>query len=119
MDTSNLGKWAWLIGLIILVVMGLLGGLGVNLGLDIVGQIAVALAFLGGVLSLAGMSNRTDFLIAAAALGWFAGGAGPLFVDMVGGVISGILGGAGLAASAGAAGILLVMVYEWVMSAMK
>lgn len=50
---NDLGKWAWLIGLALLVLLGLLSGLGVDLDIAIVSDIAVALAFLGGIFHLA------------------------------------------------------------------
>ena len=111
---NDLGKWAWLIGLALLVLMGLLGGLGVSMDLGIVSDIAVALAFIGGIMHLA-KGDRTAFFIAAVALMYFSGGAGMLFVDILGNLVAGILGGAATAAAAGAAGALLVTVYEWVM----
>ena len=111
---NDLGRWAWLIGLALLVLMGLLGGLGVDMDLDIVGDIAVALAFIGGIMHVS-KGDRTAFFIAALALGAFAGGAGMLFVDILGDLVAGILSGAAVAAGAGAAGVLIMTVYEWVM----
>lgn len=113
MGTSELGKWAWIVGLALLVLGGILHAFGVDLP-AIVGDIAVALAFLGGIFYLAN-GDRTAFFIAAAALGWFAGGAGTLFVDVLGDLVAGILGGAAVAAAAGAAGALIMVVYDWIM----
>lgn len=120
MDTSNLGKWAWLIALVVWVVVGALGGLGIDLGLPaIVTDIVAALAFLGGIFYVAGMKDRTGFFIAALALGTFFASAGGLFVDQLGGLVSGILGGAASAAAAASAGALIMVVYDWIMGAMK
>ncbi|MEX2143820.1 MAG: hypothetical protein WD740_04440 [Anaerolineales bacterium] len=124
MDMGSLGKWAWLIGLVVLVVLGLLAAVPVDLGADtgsLIASIAVILALLGGILFLAGMKDRSGFFIAvlallgvtayAAAAGWDLFG--------VGKYVWGFLGGAAAAASAGAIGVLLVTVYEWIMSATK
>jgi hypothetical protein len=120
MDTSTIGKWAWLIALVVWVVVSALAGLGVNLNLPtVVGDIAGLLAFVGGLLYISGMKDITGFLIATAALGWFTNGAGGLFVSQLGGLVSGILGGAYLAAAAAAAGALVMVVYNWIMAAMK
>lgn len=116
MDTSSLGKWAWLIALIVWVLLGALGGLGVDLGLPaIVTDVVALLAVLGGIFYLAGMKDRTGFFIAAIALGAFQAAAGGLFVAQLGGLVAGILGGAAAAAAAGSAGALLMVVYEWIM----
>jgi hypothetical protein len=114
MGTGELGKWAWIIGLALLVLGGLLGAFMDNPITGVIADIALALAFLGGIFHLAG-GDRTAFFIAALALGAFAGGAGMLFVDVLGSLVSGILGGAAAAAGAGAAGVLLMTVYEWIM----
>ena len=123
MDTSSLGKWAWLIGLVILVVWGIVKVFAPDmLSADLqttIGTLCLVLAFLGGIFYLSGMKDRTGYLITAAALGWFAGGGGTMFVDQLGSVVSGALGGAAAAAGAGAAGVLLVVVYEWIMSYSK
>jgi hypothetical protein len=113
MGTGELGKWAWIIGLALLVLWGLLGAFGVDLP-AIVGDIAVALAFIGGLLHFGGGDN-TGFYIAALALAAFSGAAGTLFVDVLGNLVAGILGGAATAAGAAAAGSLIMVVYEWVM----
>ncbi len=110
---NDLGKWAWLIGLALLVLMGALSGF-VSMDLAIVSDIAVALAFIGGIMHLA-KGDRTAFFIAALALGAFYSSAGTLFVDILGNLVAGILGGAATAAAAGAAGALVMTVYEWVM----
>jgi hypothetical protein len=117
MDTSSLGKWAWIIALVVWVVLGALGGLGVDLGLPaIVTDVVALLAVLGGLFYIAGMKDRTGFFIAALALGAFATAAGGLFVAQLGGLVAGILGGAASAAAAASAGALLMVVYEWIMS---
>lgn len=115
---NDLGKWAWLIGLALLVLMGLLGGLGVDLGIDILVSLALVLAFIGGVMHLA-KGDRSAFFIATLAL-WAVTGAGNATgdwfgVSIIADLISGILGGATAAALAGAAGALVMTVYEWVM----
>lgn len=120
MDTSSLGKWAWLIALVVWVVVGALAGLGVDLGLPaIVTDIVAALAFLGGIFYVAGMKDRTGFFITALALAAFSAAAGGLFVSQLGGLVSGILGGAAAAAAAASAGALVMIVYEWIMGALK
>jgi len=105
------------------VVLGALGGLGIDLGLPaILGSIVALLAFLGGLLYLAGMKDRTGWFIAALALSTFWAAAGTMFaaeVPQVGGLISGILGGAFNAVGPAAAGVLIMVVYDWVMGAMS
>ena len=113
MGTGELGKWAWIIGLALAVLGGILAAFETSLG-EFVGDLAIALAFLGGLLHLAS-GDRTNFFIAALALVAFWAGAGTLFVDVLGDLVAGILGGAAAAASAGAAGVLLMTVYEWIM----
>ena len=74
MGTGELGKWAWIIGLALAVLGGILSAFGTDLG-STIGDVAVLLAFLGGVLHLAS-GDRTAYFIAAIALGTFAGAAG-------------------------------------------
>ncbi|HKY78572.1 MAG TPA: hypothetical protein VI688_07580 [Anaerolineales bacterium] len=120
MDTGTIGKWAWLIALVVWVVVYALAGLGVDLGLPtIVTDIVAALAFLGGLLYVAGMKDRTGFFITALALSAFSAAAGMLFVEQLGGLVAGILGGAAAAAAAASAGALIMVIYDWVMGAMK
>ena len=123
MDTSTLGKWAWLIALVVWVVVGALAGLGVDLGLPtIVTDLVMLLAFLGGIFFVAGMKDRTGFFIIALALFTFSAAVNTMFAEQVaqvGGLIGGILGGAAAAAGAAAAGALLVVVYNWIMDATK
>ena len=96
MGTGELGRWAWIIGLALAVLGGILGAFGVDLG-GTVGDVAVALAFLGGIFHLAS-GDRNSFYIAALALVAFWAGAGTLFVDVLGDLVAGILGGAAVAA---------------------
>lgn len=118
MDLSTIGKWLWLIALVVWVLLGLLGGLGVNLSLPaIVTDLIGALAFVGGILYLAGMKDLTGFFIAALALAAFSAAAGHLFVDQLGALVSGALGGAAAAAGAGSAGALVMVVWNWIMGA--
>lgn len=120
MDTSTIGKWAWLIALVVWVVVGALAGLGVDLGLPaIVTDVVAALAFVGGLLYISGMKDRTGFFITALALAAFSAAAGMLFVSQIGGFVGGILGGAAAAAAAASAGALIMVVYDWVMGALK
>lgn len=113
MDTANLGRWAFIIALVIGVLGGLLSAFGMDfLSSSVVVGIAALLALLGGIFYLAN-GDRTEYLIAAIALGAFAAGAGELFG--LGSYVGAILAGAAAAAAAGAAGVLLVMVYEWIM----
>jgi len=116
MSAGEIGKWAWRIGLGLAVVGGILAAFGTDLG-SAVGNIAIALAFLGGVMHLASDDN-TAFYITAIALAAFAGAAGGLYVDVVGDLVAGVLGGAAAAAGAGAAGALLMTVYGWLMPKM-
>jgi hypothetical protein len=119
MDTSTIGKWAWLIALVVWVVLGALGGVGVDLGLPaIVTDIVAVLAVIGGLLYISGMKDVTGFFIAALALAAFSAAAGTLFVEQLGGLVAGILGGAAAAAAAASAGALLMVVYNWIMGAM-
>jgi hypothetical protein len=115
MDTGTIGKWAFLIAL----VLGVLGGLLSAFGMDVLSGDAIItgvalLGLVGGLLYVAGM-DRTAFFIAAAALTWFAAGGGSLYVEVLGNVVTGILNGAAVAAAAAAAGVLLRVVYEWIM----
>lgn len=120
MDAKSLGKWAWVIALVVSVLLGLLGGLGVNLGLPaIVGDLITFLAVVGGFLHLSDSKDLTGWLITAIALATFSGAAGGLFVPQLGGIVAGILGGAASAAGAASAGALLKLVIDWVMGAFK
>ncbi len=114
MDTGTIGKWLWIVGLALALIWGLATALSFALP-DVVGTIAAAAAFLGGLLHIGSMKDRTGFFIAAIALVTFSTAAGTLFVAILGGVVAGLLSGAALAAGAGAAGALLRVVYEWVM----
>ena len=116
MDLSSLGKWAWLIALVVLVVWTALGAVMTMPDVPYLLDVLLLLGALGGFFYLSEMKDRTGFLIAAAALGWFAAGAGGLFVAQLGGLVAGILTGAATAAAAGAAGLLIKVVWEWVMS---
>ncbi|MGH2581722.1 MAG: hypothetical protein ACRDFQ_02345 [Anaerolineales bacterium] len=118
MDMDTIGMWAWRIGLALLVLWGLLGGLGVALDIPIVAELATLLAFVGGILYLGKMEDKTGFFVAALALGAFSAGAGMLFVDILGNLVAGILGGAAVGAGAGAAGALVMVVWGWLMPKM-
>ena len=113
MDTGTIGKWLWIVGLALALIWGLAGALSFALP-DILMTIAQAAAFLGGILHLGMMKDKTGFFIAALALTAFWAGAGTLFVDILGGIVSGLLSGAAVAAAAGAAGALLMVVYDWI-----
>lgn len=117
MDTGTIGKWAFIIALGLGVLGGLLSAFGVDVlsGDAIVTGVAL-LGVIGGLLYVAGM-DRTAFFIAAFALTWFAAGAGSLYVAVLGDIVAGILNGAAFAAAAAAAGVLLKVVYEWLMPA--
>ena len=120
MDTSTIGKWAWLIALVVWVLVSALGGVGVDLGLPaIVTDIVAALAVIGGLLYISGMKDLTGFFIAALALAAFWASAGTLFVEQLGGLVAGILSGAAAAAAAASAGALLMVIYNWIMGAMS
>jgi hypothetical protein len=114
MDTGTIGKWLWIVGLALALIWGLTSALDIALP-EIVGTIAAAAAFLGGILYIGTMKDRTGFFIAAIALVAFSAAAGTLFIDVLGGVVAGLLSGAALAAGAASAGALLRVVYEWVM----
>jgi len=119
MDTSSLGKWAWWIGLVGLVVVHLLIVFGVTLP-TLVTDLLVVLAFLGGATYLAGMKDRTGFFIVTLALGVAAGAAAGwawFGVTILADLVTHILMGASIAAYAGAAGALFVVIYEWIMGA--
>lgn len=117
MDLSMYGKWAWIIGLVVLIVWALLGAFGVSTGFDeTIGIIATILAWLGGILYLASMKDRTGFLIVALALWAVAPVVASWDLFGVGKYIAAFTTGASAAAAAGAAGLLLVVIYEWVMS---
>jgi hypothetical protein len=111
MGTGELGKWAWLIALWVSILAYLLAAFGVDflMGGAILAILAI-LAVLGGIFHLAGM-DRTAFFIAAAALGWFAAEA----MFGIGTYVQAIVDGGAFAATAGAVGVLLKMLYEWVM----
>lgn len=104
------GKWAWYIGLALLVLGGILGAFMDN-PLSGLADIALAAAFVGGLLHLAS-GDRTALYIAAGAFALFS--AGGLFVDILGDLVAGILAGGGAAAGAGAAGVLVIQVWDWV-----
>lgn len=116
MGTGELGKWAWLIALWVAVLNGILSAFDVDfLGGTTVASVVGILAFLGGWMHLSGM-DRTALFIAAIAFTWFAGASGAWFgITFLTDLLGGILGGAGAAAAAGASGVLLKTVYEWVM----
>ena len=119
MGTSELGKWAWLIALWVAILNGILAAFGVTfLSGDAITAVVLILAFLGGLLHLAG-GDRTAFFIATLALvaisaveastgSWFG-------VSVIGELITGILTGVTAVAVAGAVGVLLMTVYEWAM----
>ena len=116
MGTGELGKWAWLIALWVAVADGVLNAFGVDAlsGGSVASAVGI-LAFLGGWMHLSSM-DRTAFFIAAIAFVWFAGASGNWFeITFLTDLLGGILGGAGAAAAAGASGVLLKTVYEWVM----
>lgn len=114
MDMGNIGKWLWIVGLALGLIWGLASGLGMALP-EILATVSAAAAFLGGVLYIGSMKDRTGFFVAALALAAFSAAAGDLFVPVLGGLVAGVLGGASWATSAAAAGALLRVVYEWVM----
>ncbi len=116
MGTGELGRWAWIIGLALAVLGGILSAFGVGaLSGGVVASLVALLAFLGGLFHLAG-GDRTAFFIAALALGAFAAASGDWFgVTVLADLVTGILGGAASAAGAGAAGVLIMTVYEWIM----
>ena len=118
MDMDTIGMWAWRIGLGLLVLLGLLSGVGVALDIPIITNVALLLAFVGGILYLGKMEDKTGYFVAALALGAFSAGAGMLFVDILGNLVAGILGGAAAGAGAGAAGALLMVVWGWLMPKM-
>jgi hypothetical protein len=114
MDMGNIGKWLWIVGLALGLIWGLATGLGMALP-EILATISAAAAFLGGILYIGAMKDRTGFFVAALALVAFSAAAGDLFVAQLGGLVAGVLSGAAWAAGAAAAGALLRVVYEWVM----
>jgi hypothetical protein len=122
MDLSMYGKWAWLIALVVLVVWSLLSAFGVSIGSDIeslIGQVMVVLAIFGGITYLAGMKDRTGFFVAVLTLAAAAAGAAAFDLWGLGQYMAAILAGAATAALAGAVGVLLVVVYEWITAATK
>jgi len=118
MGPGELGKWAWIIGLALLLLGGILGAFMDNPITGVIADIALALAFLGGIFHLAG-GDRTAFFIATLALVAVAGAdsmmAGGLFVGFLHDLVAGILEAGRDAAVAGASGVLLMTLYEWVM----
>ena len=112
MGTGEIGKWAWRIGLGLAVIGGILSAFDTDLGA--IGDIAIALAFVGGVLHF-GSGDNTGFYIATIALVTFWAAAGGLYVDVLGDLVAGILGGAAGVASAAVAGSLVMTVYDWLM----
>lgn len=114
MDTGNIGKWLWIVGLALGLIWGLASGLGIGLP-EILATISAVAAFLGGLLYVGTMKDRTGFFVAALALVAFSSAGGDMFIPTLGGLVAGVLGGAAWAAGAGAAGALLRVVYEWVM----
>ena len=115
MGTGELGKWAWIIGLALFVLGGVLAPYTDVLDSNVVVSLAALLAFLGGIFHLAN-GDRTAFFIAALALLAFWSAGGDFFdIAFLSDLVDGILGGAAAAAGAGAAGVLVMTVYEWIM----
>ncbi|MCW5878275.1 MAG: hypothetical protein KIS80_05355 [Anaerolineales bacterium] len=119
MDAKSLGKWAWVIALVVSVLLGLLKGVGVNLALPgIVSGLIALLAVVGGFLHLSGTKDLTGWLIIALALRAFSTVVLPE-IPMLGEIVSGVVEGAGGAVSAATTGALLKLVIDWVMGAFK
>lgn len=115
MDTGTIGKWLWIVGLALFLVWGLLMGLNMDVLPAIVGSIAGLAAFLGGVLYLGTMKDKTGFFIATLALVAVAPAVAAWDLFGIQGVLGGLFAGAAAAAVAGAAGALVRVVWEWVM----
>lgn len=113
MGAKEIGRWAFLIALVVAVVGGLLTAFGVDfLSSDIVVALVGLLAFVGGILYIA-QGDRTEFFIVTLVLVAGAAWAGEMFG--LGQYITAILAGAAGVAAAAAVGALLVVVYEWIM----
>lgn len=114
MDTGSLGKWAWIIGLALLLIWGLLAAFGVTTGFDAtVASVATLLAFLGGLLYIGGMKDKTGFFIATLIL--WAVATTPWTIFGIEAYLQPLFMGAAAAALAASAGALVMVVYEWVM----
>lgn len=107
---DNIGKWLWILGLALGLVWGLATAFGMALPDVLLGVITVA-AFLGGILHLS-KGDRTAFFIATAALAAVAAATWSMFG--IEAWVQPIFVGAATAAIAGAAGILVMVIYEWV-----
>lgn len=113
MSAKEIGRWAWLIALVVAVVGGLLAAFGMDtLATGTIAAIVAVLAFLGGLLYIS-QGDRTEFFIVTLVLGAAAAGAGEMFG--LGQYFTAILTAAAGVAAAAAAGALLVVVYEWIM----
>jgi hypothetical protein len=113
MSAKEIGRWAWLIALVVAVVGGLLSAFGVALlSADIIVTVVGILAFLGGLLYIS-QGDRTEFFIVTLVLAAAAAAAGEMFG--LGQYITAVLTAAAGVVAAAAAGALLVVVYEWIM----
>jgi len=115
MGTGELGKWAWIVGLALYVLGGILGAFDVDaLSGDFVVALAGVLAFLGGLLHLSS-GDRTAFFVAAIAFAFASIGGDWFGIGFLTDLVGGIMAGGAAAAAAGAGGVLLMSIYEWVM----
>jgi hypothetical protein len=107
---DNIGKWLWILGLALGLVWGLATAFGMALP-DILVSVVVLAAFLGGILHLS-KGDRTAYFIATAAL--WAVAFTPWVMFGLEAYVAPIFQGAATAALAGAAGVLVMTIYEWV-----
>lgn len=107
---DNIGKWLWIAGLALGLIWGLATAFGMALP-EILVDVVVLLAFVGGILHLAKM-DRTGYFIATLAL--WAVATTPWTLFGIEAWLMPIFAGAATAALAGAAGVLVMVIWEWV-----
>lgn len=113
MDMKTLGKWAFWIALVAYVLSGILEPFGYGfLGNEYVAGLAALLAVLGGMFYLDDM-DHTGFFVTALALQAFSDKVDPLFVQSLNDIVHGALGGMASAAIAGAVGVLVMILIDW------
>jgi O-antigen ligase len=105
MDGNTIGKWAFIIGIVLALVLAF-----VDLG-TVGALVLLILAILGGWFHVT-MDNRKAFLISALALAAFSGALGGL--PAVGEYISNIMAGISAFVSAAALTVLVREVLGWV-----
>lgn len=68
--TKELGKWAFIIGIVVALVLGIVGGIGSSVGATTTAWLTLLLVVLGLIVGFVNISKKeaTPFLVAAVAL---------------------------------------------------